>query len=57
MAQELISVSQVNAHLIQEYKEETIPWGKALITPGQDTVSVKCGPRLPSQPRFPHFPR
>ncbi|GAH52823.1 unnamed protein product, partial [marine sediment metagenome] len=44
MAQELISVSQVNAHLIQDYKEETIPWGKALITPGQDTVSVKCGP-------------
>ena len=44
MAQELISVSQVNAHLIQDYKEETLPWGKALITPGQDAVSVKCGP-------------
>ncbi|GAI69458.1 unnamed protein product [marine sediment metagenome] len=44
MAQELISVSQVNAHLIQDYKEETLSWGKALITPGQDAVSVKCGP-------------
>lgn len=44
MAPELISVSKVNAHLIQDYEEETISWGKALITPGQDAVSVKCGP-------------
>lgn len=44
MAQELISVSHVNAHLIGDYKEETLSWGKALITPGQDAVSVKCGP-------------
>ncbi|MBA7610068.1 hypothetical protein ES703_17273 [subsurface metagenome] len=42
MAQELISVSQVNAHLIKDYKDgEPKEWSKALIIPGQDKASTK----------------
>lgn len=41
MAQELISVYQVNKDLIANYPAESKDWSKALITPGQGKVSVK----------------
>ena len=41
MAQELISVSQVNAHLVKDYEAKTETWAKALIAPGQADVSVE----------------
>ena len=41
MAQELISVSQVNAHLVKNYLAGTEQWSKALIAPGQAEASVK----------------
>ncbi len=41
MAQELISVSQINAHLIKDYLAGTEKWSKALVVPGQDIVSVE----------------
>ena len=41
MAQELISVSQVNAHLVKNYLAGTEKWSKALIAPGQAEASVK----------------
>lgn len=40
MAQELISVYQINKDLIKDYEAETIPWSKALIVPGQEKPSV-----------------
>ena len=41
MAQELISVSQVNAHLVKDYLAGTEKWSKALIAPGQAEASVE----------------
>ncbi|GAJ23062.1 unnamed protein product, partial [marine sediment metagenome] len=37
----LISVSQVNARLVKDYKAGTEKWSKALIAPGQADVSVE----------------
>ena len=41
MAQELISVSQINAHLVKNYLAGTEKWSKALIAPGQADASVE----------------
>jgi len=49
MAQELISVSQVNAHLIKDYVAGTERWSKALIVPGQDGVSTTLASLSPAE--------
>lgn len=41
MGQELVSVSQVNAHLVKNYLAETKEWSKALTAPGQAKASVE----------------